>query len=61
MYIQKWLTGGPSTNFTRYANVGETMIRESEIVRKSIEGIDSSQYYTFSITKEMPTGPYTKW
>ena len=60
-YIRKWLTGGPSVIFTRYAKVGETKIRESENVCKSIVGIDASQLYPFSMTKEMPTGPYTKW
>ena len=60
-YIRKWLTGGPSIIFTRYAKVGETKIRESENVCKSIVGIDASQLYPFSMTKEMPTGPYTKW
>ena len=60
-YIRKWLTGGPSILFTRCAKVGETEIRESENVCKSIVGIDASQLYPFSMTKEMPTGPYTKW
>ena len=60
-YIRKWLTGGSSIIFTWYAKVGETKIRESENVCKSIVGIDASQLYAFSMTKEMPTGPYTKW
>ena len=60
-YIRNWLTGGPSIIFTRYAKVGETKIRESENVCKSIVGIDASQLYPFSMTKEMPTGLYTKW
>ena len=60
-YIRKWLTGGPSIIFTRYAKVGETKIRESENVCKSIVGIDVSQLYPFSMTKEMLRGPYTKW
>ena len=60
-YIRNWLTGGPSTIFTRYAKVGETKIRESENVCKSIVGIDASQLYPFSMTREMPTGLYTKW
>ena len=60
-YIRKWLTEGPSIIFTRYAKVQETKIRESENVCKSIVGIDASQLYPFSMTKEMPTGPYTKW
>ena len=59
-YFQKWLTEEPTTTFTHYAKVGETMILESEIVWKSIVGIDASQFYPFSLTKEMPTGPYTK-
>ena len=37
-YIGKWLTGGPSIIFTRFAKVGETKIRESENVYKSIVG-----------------------
>ena len=60
-YIRNWLTGGPSIIFTRYAKVGETKIRESENVCKSIVGIDASQLYPFSMTREMPTGLYTKW
>ena len=60
-YIRNWLTRGPSIIFTRYAKVGETKIRESENVCKSIVGIDASQLYPFSMTNEMPTGLYTKW
>ena len=60
-YIRKWLTGRPSIIFTRYAKVGETKIRESENMCKSIVGIDASQLYPFSMTKDMPTGLYTKW
>ena len=60
IYIRKWLTGGPSIIFTRYAKVGETKIRESENVCKSIVGIDASQLYQFSMTKDMPAGLYTK-
>ena len=59
--IRKWLTGGPSIIFTRYAKVSETKIRESENMCKSIVGIDASQLYPFSMTKEMTTGLYTKW
>ena len=61
IYIRKWLTGGPSIILTRYAKVGEMKIRESENVCKSIVGIDASQLYPFSMTKDMPTGLYTKW
>ena len=60
-YIRNWLTGGPSIIFTRYAKVGETKIRASENACKSIVGIDASQLYSFSMTKQMPTGLYTKW
>ena len=60
-YILKCLTGGLSINFTRYANVLETKIRESEKICKSIVGIDAIQLYLFSQSKEMLTGPYTKW
>ena len=51
------MTEGPSIIFTRYAKVGETKILESE----NVAGIDASQLYSFSMTKEMPTGPYNKW
>ena len=60
-YIRNRLTGGPSIIFTQYAKVGKTKIRGSEIVCKSIVGIDASQLYPFSMTKEMSTGLYTKW
>ena len=60
-YIRSWLTGGPSIIFTRYAKVGETRIRNSNNVCRSIVGIDASQLYPFSMTKDMPTGVYTKW
>ena len=60
-YIRNWLTGGPSILFTRFAKVGETKIRESEKVCKTIVGVDASQLSPFPMTKEMPTGLYTKW
>ena len=60
-YIRKWLTGGPSIIFTRYAKVGDTKIKNSSNVCKAIVGIDASHLYPFAMTKELPTGPYTKW
>ena len=60
-YIRNWLKGGPSIIFTRYAKVGETKIRDSENVCKSVVGIDASQLSPFSMTKEMSTGLYAKW
>ena len=46
-YIGEWPTGEPSVIFTRHAKVGETKIRESANVCKSIVGIDASQLYPF--------------
>ena len=60
-YIRSWLTGGPSIIFNRYAKAGETRIDDSEHVCKTILGIDASQLYPFAMTKDMPTGLYTKW
>ena len=41
--------------------LGETKSRGSENAYKSIVGIGESQFYPFSMTKEMPKGLYTKW
>ena len=36
-------------------------IKNSSNTCKAIVGIDTSQLYPFPMTKELPTGPYTKW
>ena len=55
------LTGGPSIVFTRKAVANETFIRKSNILCKSIVGIDASQLYPYSMCQDMPTGLYTRW
>ena len=55
------MVGGPSIVFTREAVVDETFIRNSEIICKSIVGIDASQLYPYSMCQPMPTGLYTRW
>ena len=60
-YIRKWLTGGPSIIFNRYAKAGLTKMENSENVCKSIIGIDATQLYPFSMMQDMPTSHYVKW
>ena len=55
------MLGGPSKMFTRKAVGGETFIRDSLNVCKSIVGIDGSQLYPYSMCQDMPTGLYTRW
>ena len=55
------MTGGPSIVFTRKAVVGETYIRDSANVCKTIVGIDASQLYPYSMCQPMPSGLYTRW
>ena len=59
--IHEDMTGGPSIVFTRKSVVGQTYIRNTENICKSIVGIDASQFYPFSMCQEMPTGLYTRW
>ena len=59
--IRSNIVGGPSIVFTRYAKVGETKIRQSDNVCQSIEGIDASQLYPYSMCQNMPTGIYTRY
>ena len=58
--IREDMVGGPSIVFTRRAVVDGTFIRKSQIVCKSIVGIDASQLYPFSMCQPMPTGLYTR-
>ena len=60
-YLRKWLTGGPSIIFTRYAKVGIWRVRKNSNMCKTIAAIDASQLYPFSMMKDMPTQVYTKW
>ena len=55
------MVGGPSIVFTRKEIAGETKIRYTENLCKTIVGIDASQLYPFSMCQEMPTGLYTRW
>ena len=59
--IRDDMTGGPSIVFTRKAVVGETYIRDSANVCKTIVGIDASQLYPYSMCQPMPSGLYTRW
>ena len=59
--IQKDVVGGPSIVFTRKAVLGETFIRKSANICKSIVGIDASQLYAYSMCQPMPTGLYTRF
>ena len=59
--IREDMTGGPSIVFTRKAVVDQTYISKSEIICKSIVGIDANQIYPFSMFQEMPTGLYSRW
>ena len=58
--IREDMVGGPSIVFTRKTVVDETFIRNSEIICKSIAGIDASQMYPHSMCQPMPTGLYTR-
>ena len=55
------MVGGTSILFTCSAVVDETHIRKSEIVWKSLFGIDASQIQIYSMCQPMPTGLYTRY
>ena len=55
------MIGGPSIVFTREAVVGETFMRKSSKLCKSIVGIDASKLYCYSMCQPMPPGLYTRW
>ena len=55
------MVGGPSIVFTRKAVVGETFIRKSSNLCKSIVGIGASQLYPYWMCQPMPTGLYSRW
>ena len=55
------MVGGPSIVFTREAVVGESKIRCTDNLCRTIIGIDASQLYPFSRCQELPTGLYTRW
>ena len=52
---------GRSIVFTREAIAGETKIRFTVNLCKTVIGIDASQLYQFSMCQEIPTGLYTRW
>ena len=58
--IKSDTVGGPSILFTREAVVGETKIRFTDNLFRTII-VDASQLYLFSMCQEMPTGLYTRW
>ena len=47
--FRKDVVGSPSIVFTRKAVADETFLRKSENISKSIDGIDSSQLYCYSM------------
>ena len=53
--------GGPSIVLTRKSLVGQTRIRSSSNICKSIVGINASQLYPYAMCQPMPTGLYTRW
>ena len=55
------IVGGPSIVFTRKAVVDGTFVRKSTNLCKSIDGIDASQLYPYSMCQPMPTSLYTCW
>ena len=59
--IREDLFSGPSIVFTRKAVVDETFIRKSLNLCQSFVGIDTSQFYPYSMCQPMPTGLYTQW
>ena len=59
--IREDMVGGPSIVLTRKAVLDETFIRKSSNLSKSIDGIDASQLYPYSMCQPMPTGLYTRW
>ena len=59
--IREEVVGGLSIVFTRYAKVGETVIRQSNNICKAIGGVDASQLYPYAMCQPMPTGPYVRW
>ena len=58
--IRKDVVGGPSIVFTRKTGFDETFIRKSANICKSIDGIDASQLYPYSMCQPMPTGLNTR-
>ena len=59
--LRENVVGGPSIIFTRYAEVGKTMIRNSSNICKTVVGVDASQLYPYAMTQQMPSGGYTRW
>ena len=59
--IRDDVVGGPCIVFTRKAVVDETFVQKSTNICKSINGIDASQLYPYSMCQPMPTGLYTRW
>ena len=58
--FQEDVVGGPIIVFTRKEFVGETFIRKSASICKSIVGIDASQIYPHSMFQPLITGLYTR-
>lgn len=59
--IKNNLTGGPSTIFHRFHEVGKTFIRNNpNKPTGKIVGYDSNALYLWAIDQEMPTGPFVR-
>ena len=57
--IQNNIVGGPSIIFTRFMEVGKTVIKNNMAFPvKNIIGLDANALYPFALSQEMPTGPY---
>ena len=54
--MREVMTGGPSVEFTRKADVDETLLRDSTIICKVIVEFDASQLDPFSMCQDMSTG-----
>ena len=55
------MVGGPSIVFTRNAVVDERFICKSSNLRKSVVGINATQFYPYSLCQPMSTGLHTRW
>ena len=58
--IRKDMVGRPFLVFTRKAVVDKTFIRKSTSLCKSVDVIDASQPYPYSMCQPIPTGLYTR-
>ena len=59
--LRENVVGGPSIVFTRKAVVGETPIHDPTNRCKTIDVIDASHLYPYSMCQAMPTGLWKRW